>query len=190
MSEPTSPAVEPQAPTEPAPTTPTVPAEPAPAPTTPAPTAPAATSVTLSDTQFQQLLAAAREPAMAGAGRESAAPAAPAATETAAPAVAPVAETQEQMIARLVAEGVKQALPLAVQEHVQATGLPDRKGLTARRPATETAPAGAPVADGLNAYGVPDNWPDKPLDKYTPDERKRYFQPALLQHYLGDRANL
>lgn len=185
MADDTTPAVEPQAPATPA-------TEPAAVPPVAAPTA-----VTLSDAQFQQLLAAAtRVPELATVGAP--AETAPAATtqETAPPTVqvsaAPpatsnpaVTETQEQMIARLVAEGVKEQLPLAVQNHVQATGLPGRRGLVARVGETSAAPAA--TTDGLNAYGVPADWPDKPLDKYTSEERKRFFGPAVRAHYLGDR---
>lgn len=188
MADEPTPAVEPQAPTDPAPVA--APATPVPAvPTEPPAPAAASAGVTLSDAQFAAMLTAMRAPAMAGA--ESApAPAAPA-QEAAPAAAAPVAETTEQMIGRLVAEGVKAALPLAVQEHVQATGVPGRRGLVARRATSETDLAGASVAgaDGLNQYGVPAEWPDKPLDKYSSEERRKYFGSALRDHYLGDRAS-
>ncbi|MDI5965725.1 DUF6582 domain-containing protein [Streptantibioticus silvisoli] len=112
-----------------------------------------------------------------------AAPAPVAPAVESAPAVAPVVEeTQEQMIARLVAEGVKAALPGAVQETVERQGPPSRKGYV--QPVTETTTAHEP---GLNSHGAPAEWPDKPLHQYTPDERARFFGPALRQHVLQDR---
>jgi hypothetical protein len=115
------------------------------------------------------------------------APAEPVAEQApAAPASAvPVAETDEQRIARLVADGVKAALPLAVQETVERYGPPTRKGLV--RPVAEAA---APAAGGgAGVYGLPEDWPDKPLHTYTKDERAQYLEPLVVQTFLGDRAN-
>jgi hypothetical protein len=110
-----------------------------------------------------------------------AAPAAPTPVVEAAPVVE---ETQEQMIDRLVAEGIAKRLPAAVQETVEQSGPPTRKGLVTG--VTENAaPAGA--APGLNEYGVPSNWPNKPLHEYNADERLRYFGPAVREHVLQDR---
>lgn len=185
MADEPTPAVDPAAPTEPAPTT--APVEPA-APADPTPAAPAASGgVTMSDAQFAAMLSALRVPVAANA--ESApTPAASVAAPVAAPA--PVAtETTEQMIARLVSEGVQAALPLAVQEHVQLAGVPGRKGLVVRRAAAnETEATTAPSVDGLNEYGVPADWPNKPLNKYSPEERRKYFGPTLRSHYIGDNA--
>jgi hypothetical protein len=115
------------------------------------------------------------------------APAAPVAEQTpAAPASpAPVAETDEQRIARLVAEGIKAALPLAVQETVERYGPPSRKGLV--RPVTETTTPAA--GGGAGVYGLPEGWPDKPLHTYTKQERAQYLEPLVVQTYLGDRAD-
>lgn len=113
-----------------------------------------------------------------------AAPQPPAPAVEAAPA-APVEETQEQMIARLVAEGVKAALPGAVQEHVERQGPPARKGLVA--PVSESNAVAGGAEPGMNEYGVPSHWPNKPLHQYTPDERARYFGPAAASHVLGAR---
>jgi hypothetical protein len=177
VSEPTTPAVEPQTPA--APTQPAEPATPAPAaPTTPpaTPAEPAAPSgVHLSDAQFQALLDNLRQPVAAGVPAETA----PTPPE-------PVAETQEQMIARLVGEGVKAALPAAVIEAVQTTGGPARKGLV--RPVAETS-AVDPETD-LTDQGVPADWPQKPLHKYTDAERRQFVSPTLQQHVLGSRENL
>lgn len=177
VSEPTTPAVEPQTPA--APTQPAEPATPAPAaPTTPPATSvePAAPSgVHLSDAQFQALLDNLRQPVAAGVTPE----AAPTPPE-------PVAETQEQMIARLVSEGVQAALPAAVIEAVQTTGGPARKGLV--RPVAETS-AVDPETD-LTDQGVPADWPQKPLHKYTDAERRQFVSPTLQQHVLGGRENL
>jgi len=181
MADEPTPAVDPAAPTEPAPTptAPDVPADPPPA-ADPA----AGGAVTMSDAQFAAMLAALRAPVSASA--ESAPAPAPAAVPAVVPT--PVAtETTEQMIARLVSEGVKSALPLAVQEHVQLAGVPGRKGLVVRRAAANEADAAVtPSVDGLNEYGVPADWPNKPLDKYSPEERRKFFGPAIRSHYLGD----
>lgn len=97
-----------------------------------------------------------------------------------------VAETQEQLVARLVAEGIKNALPQAVQEHVVQNGPPTRKGLVAQVN-EHSAPAGQ-QSGGINEYGVPTDWPDKPLHQYTSEERDRYLGPAVVAHALGSRA--
>jgi hypothetical protein len=178
VSEPTTPAVEPQTPA--APTQPAEPASPAPAapPTPVTPAAPAQlaapTGVLLSAAQFQDLLANLRQPVAAGAS-----------TEAAPPPPEPVAETQEQMIARLVSEGVKAALPAAVIEAVQTTGGPARKGLV--QPVAETSATDQDT--DLTDQGVPADWPQKPLHKYTAEERARFVAPALQQHVLGSREN-
>jgi hypothetical protein len=99
--------------------------------------------------------------------------------EAAAPAAAEVAETDEQRIARLVAEGIAGALPKAVQEHVEATGGPTRKGLVT--PVTEHT---APVAGG----GLPEGWPAKPLHEYTDEEFRQHVSPATVSAILGARA--
>jgi hypothetical protein len=113
-----------------------------------------------------------------------AAPAAPV-VEQAPSAPALVAETEEERIARLVAEGVRAALPLAVQETVERYGPPTRKGLV--RPVAETT---APAAGGgTGVYGLPEGWPDKPLHTYTKEERARYMEPIVVQTFLGDRAD-
>ncbi len=117
--------------------------------------------------------------AMAPKAPVESAPAAPVA-EQAAPAPAPVQETQEQMIARLVAEGVKAALPVAVQETVERYGPPTRKGLV--RPVTENA------ATGAGHQGLPEGWPDTPLHTYTPEERAQFLEPAVINTFLKGRA--
>jgi hypothetical protein len=142
-------------------------------PTTAAETAaaPAVGGVTLTDDQFAQLLA--RVAPVAAAPVESA-PAGTVAEATPATASAPAAEvteTQDQRIARLVAEGVKAALPQAIQEHVETSGGPSRKGLVT--PVSETTnPAG-------NQQGLPEGAPDKPLHEYTPEEWSTHIAPAV-----------
>lgn len=117
-----------------------------------------------------------------------AAPAAAAPAVESAPTPVPVTETQEQMIARMVAEGVRAALPAAIQETVERQGPPSRKGLV--QPVTEhSAPVGGGAGEGLNQYGVPSDWPDKPLHQYSAEERSAYFGPALERHVLGSRAS-
>jgi hypothetical protein len=99
---------------------------------------------------------------------------------SAAPAAAEVTETEDQRIARLVAEGVAAALPAAIQEHVQTTGGPARKGLVP--PVTENTPA-------ATAGALPEDWPAKPLHEYTDEEFRQYVSPATVRAILGDRAN-
>ncbi|MFI2078695.1 DUF6582 domain-containing protein, partial [Streptomyces triculaminicus] len=97
----------------------------------------------------------------------------------AAPAAPEVTETEDQRIARLVAEGIKAALPHAVQEHVEATGGPARKGLVA--PVAETS--SGPAADGL-----PEGAPAKPLHEYTDAEWRQFIQPRTVAAVLGNRG--
>ncbi|MFE2486059.1 DUF6582 domain-containing protein [Streptomyces mirabilis] len=109
-----------------------------------------------------------------------AAESAPAETVAEAAPVAPVvAETEDQRIARLVAEGIAAAMPKAIQEHVETTGGPARKGLVA--PVTEhTAP--------VNTAGLPDGWPDKPLHEYTDEEFRQHVSPATVKAVFGNRV--
>ncbi|MFE5868809.1 DUF6582 domain-containing protein [Streptomyces roseifaciens] len=92
---------------------------------------------------------------------------------------AEMTETEDQRIARLVAEGIKAALPHAVQEHVEATGGPARKGLVA--PVTETS-------SGSAAAGFPEGAPAKPLHEWTQDEWRQYAQPLAVAAVLGNRG--
>lgn len=134
--------------------------------------APAAGGITLTDEQFKALLASiAPQPAAV-----ESAPAEP--VVEAPPAVAAVTESDDDRIARLVAEGIAKALPQAVQEHVEATGGPSRKGLV--QPVTETA--------GPAAAGVPEGWPAKPMHEYTPEEWAQYVAPATVGAILGSRG--
>ncbi|GAC1540602.1 MAG: hypothetical protein NVS3B12_27630 [Acidimicrobiales bacterium] len=123
-----------------------VPAESAPVENVAAPAV--APVVTFSSDQFAQLLGALapRELATAGAPAESA----PTAPVVEAAPVEPVAVTEsaDEKIARLVAEGIKAALPAAVQEHVEANGV-QRKGLVQEH--------SAPVAGASSEF--PEYWP-------------------------------
>jgi hypothetical protein len=120
--------------------------------------------------------------AMAPKAPVEAAPAEP--VVEAAPVAPPVQETEDQRIARLVAEGIAKALPGAVQETVERQGPPTRKGYVAQ--VQETAGSGG-TEPGLNEYGVPNSWPNKPLHQYTPDERTKFFGPTTASHVLGAR---
>jgi len=141
-------------------------------PTTAAETAaaPAAGGVTLTDDQFSQLLARLAPAPAAAATAESAATEPVAEAQQAAPTVE-VAETEDQRIARLVAEGVKAALPQAIQEHVQQTGGPARKGIVPQ--------VSESTGTGGNAQGLPEGAPDKPLHEYTPEEWSKYIAPSV-----------
>lgn len=188
-------ADQPTPPAADAPQSSTPPAAAAPAaeePTTPA--APVTSGVHLTDDQFSQLLAklgtapvapVVEQPAElvgAGASTESAS-----AAPVGAPieVAAPVTETTEQMVARLVTEGVKAALPLAVQEAAQAGGAPVRKGLVP--PVAETAAAAA-------EQGYPEGWPTdesgEPLapHKMSREQADRYMRPSLEQAVLGPKS--
>lgn len=184
--QPTPPAADaPQSTTPPAATPPAeVPAE-----------SPAAAGVHLTDDQFAQLLAklgtapapavaapVAEKPAeLVGAGAPAeTAPVAGATIEVA----PPVTETTEQMVARLVAEGIKAGLPVAIQEAAQAGGAPTRKGLVAT---TETAATAA-------EQGYPEGWPTDETGEPTPphkmsrEQADRLMRPNLEQTVLGPRS--
>jgi hypothetical protein len=151
-------------------------------PTTAAETAaaPAVGGVTLTDDQFQQLLGRlAPVPAVPATAAETA-PAEPVAEAQAAAPAAEVTETEDQRIARLVAEGVKAALPQAIQEHVTTTGGPGRKGIVPQ--VSESA------AGGVGEAGLPEGWPQKPLHQYTAEEHRLYVAPAAVNAILGDRG--
>ena len=140
---------------------------------------PAAGGVHLTDEQFAQLLARV-SPAPAAPAAESA-PAEPVAETTTEAAAAEVTETEEQRIARLVAEGVAAALPKAIQEHVETTGGPARKGLVAQ--VAETA-----GASGTGSAGLPEGWPQKPLHQYTDEEWRAHVAPSTVGAILGARG--
>ncbi|MGK5728929.1 DUF6582 domain-containing protein [Streptomyces sp. URMC 124] len=110
------------------------------------------------------------------AAQESAA-AAPVAEAAPAPEVI---ETDDERIARLVAEGIAKALPHAVQEHVESTGGPARKGLVA--PISESAAVAAP--------GLPEGAPAKPLHEYTDEEWRQYMAPVTVAAVLGGRGTV
>lgn len=133
---------------------------------------PATGGITLTDDQFQALLArVAPQPAAV-----ESAPAEP--VVEAAPVAPVVTESDDERIARLVTEGIKAALPQAVQEHVEATGGPSRKGLVT--PVSETA--------GGTSGGIPESWPAKPFNEYTPEEWAQYVAPTTVAAVLGNRG--
>lgn len=165
-------AADPNTEEEPVVTEPIIPAvENAPAATTP--TAPA--GVTLTAEQFQMLLAAVQPQPAAPVESDPAAPVAEA-SPAAAPAAPQATETQEQMIARMVAEGITSG----IQNLVESGGIKaQRKGLTGR-PVTEA------VAEGLTDLGIPEDWPQKPLHTYTAEERRKYIDRQWGEHVLGE----
>jgi hypothetical protein len=135
-------------------------------------TAPATGGVTLTDEQFKALLAAVTPQPTA----VESAPAEPVAE--AAPTTQAVTESDEERIQRLVAEGIKAALPQAVQEHVETTGGPSRKGYVA--PVSESA--------GSAAGAMPEGWPAKPLHEFTPEEWAQHVAPTTVGAVLGNRG--
>lgn len=153
-----------------------------------------APAVTLSAEQFQQLLAAASRPVEAApapvAPVAEAAPTPVAAPVAPAPvAPAPVAESQEQMIARLVAEGIAAGQTALIQTLAESGALGGRKGLTAQSPAaTNAGQVAGPVAEGVNSYGMPAGAPDKPLHLYTTEELNRWAGPMVFEHAVGHYA--
>jgi hypothetical protein len=110
------------------------------------------------------------------------APAAPveAAPVAVAPVVeaAPVVESTEQMVARMVQEGIKAGLTSAVQEHVAQNGV-QRKGIVVQ----EHRASGA-AGVGPNPWGGP----DKPLHEYTSEEVKAFINPYVEQQWMGSRS--
>jgi hypothetical protein len=100
-------------------------------------------------------------------------------------APAPFTETQEQMIARIVAES-QRAL---IQDLAESGALPGRRGLTAQSPAaTAAGEVATPVAEGYNAYGMPAGAPNKPLHEYTTEELNRWAGPMVFEHAVGHYA--
>lgn len=144
------------------------------APTGQATPAAAAPSVTFTDEQFRAFLDR-FAPVTAGAPAESA----PAAAEVVETATEPVAETQDQIVARLVEEGVRSAL----QSHVEQHGV-TRKGLV-----SEQAAPGVPAP----ADEFPESWPREngtpiPAHKMTAEQWKavsRETLPGSIMHGRG-----
>jgi hypothetical protein len=96
------------------------------------------------------------------------------------PAAAAVTETEDQRIARLVSEGVAAALPKAIQEHVEQTGGPSRKGLVAQ--------VAESTAGGTGSSGLPEGWPQKPLHQYSEEEWRQFAAPSAVGAILGARG--
>lgn len=91
-------------------------------------------------------------------------------------------ETVDQKVTRLVREGVT-----AAKQELTAQGRgPGRKGLAPAGAVTEAAAGSEP---GLNSHGLPSNWPDKPLHAFTSEEMDQYAGPVLTRHVLGARAD-
>ncbi|MFE9127095.1 DUF6582 domain-containing protein [Streptomyces sp. NPDC007148] len=143
---------------------------------------PAAGGVHLTDEQFEKLLSRLGPAPVAPATPTESAPAEPVAeTQAAAPAAAAeVTETEDQRIQRLIAEGVAAALPKAIQEHVETTGGPSRKGLV--EPVTETS------ATGPTASGLPEGAPAKPLHEYTQEEWRQHIAPVVTGAVFNGRG--
>lgn len=140
-----------------------------------APAAPAA--ITLSMEQFEALLA---RTAPAAAAPAAPAAAAPAATEAAPAPAAQVTEAEDQRIARIVEERVATERTRMIQDIVESGRGPGRKGLVSN--------AGQDLEETDNGDALPESWPQKPLHKYTAEERQAYFGPQLDQYVMGNRA--
>jgi hypothetical protein len=91
-------------------------------------------------------------------------------------------ESADERIARLVQEGVDAATAAMVQSGQVNLG---RKGIV--KPATESTPAAG--GTGLTSFGVPSDWPQKPLHEYSPDELEQYTNPILVGRFLGNKAD-
>lgn len=125
--------------------------------------------------------------AIAGLVTKMAAPAPAAATESVveAPAAPVVTETEDQRVARLVAEQVAAQKTAMIQELVESGYAPSRKGLVA--PAvTESALGGA-------GDEYPANWPTEngqpvPPHKLTEEQFRGITRPMLEQAVLGTRS--
>lgn len=158
----------------------------------------------------------ARKAAKRGTAPAEAAPAAPV-TETAATPAAPAAqaapaapaaavtESEDERVARLVGEKldaqfgtqetdderfqrrVSEAYDAEVARRVQAGQIdPSRKGFV--KGANESAPLSG--GTGLTSFGVPADWPQKPLHDYSPDELEQWTNPVLVGRFLGSKADL
>lgn len=176
---------------EPAAENPTQEKEPAMAESTPTPAAetPGSTEDNGLDTlsaKFDRLTDAITGLVTSLAPKPAAAESAPAEplVEASAPVPEPVQETEQQRIDRMVAERVAAAKAEMVQETVERYGPPSRKGLVRQVAENDAAPGG-----GVGANGLPEGWPDKPLHKYTREERAQYIEPLVVGAFLGDRAN-
>lgn len=168
------------------PTTPAVETSPA----TDTPAAPAAAPTFTFEQMMALLTAAGRPVESAPAPAAPVAEAAPAQAPVEQPvpaaaaptAPAPVAETQEQMLARMIAESQR----TLVQTLAESGMLGARKGLTAQAPGSQ-APV-SPLAEGTNSYGMPAGAPDKPLHQYSTEELNRWAGPMVFEHAVGHYA--
>lgn len=127
--------------------------------------------------------------AIAGLVTKMAAPAPVAATESVveAPAAPVVTETEDQRIARLVAEQVAAQKTAMIQELVESGYAPSRKGLVA--PAVTEAALGG----GAGGDEYPANWPTEngqplPPHKLSEEQFRSLTRPMLEQAVLGNRS--
>jgi len=137
----------------------------------------AAAPITLTAEQFEALLA---RTAPAAAAPAAPAAAAPAATEAAPAPAAQVTETDDQRIARIVEERLATERTRMIQDIVESGRGPGRKGLVSG--------AAQDLEEADNGDALPESWPQKPLHKYTAEERQAYFGPQLDQYVMGNRA--
>jgi len=130
--------------------------------------------------------------------------------ESAAPAAAAVTETEDERIARIVAEKVAALTPAPVtetedqriariveaqmvierQKITEQGGGPGRKGLSPSGEVNEHSGVKVGGEPGMNRFGLPMEWPDKPLHEFTGEELEQYANPVLVRHVLKDRADL
>jgi hypothetical protein len=145
----------------------------------------AAAPITLSADQFEALLGRLQPATPTAPAAPAAAAAAPA--EAAPAATAAVTETEDERIARIVEARFEARMATErtriIQDVVESGRGPGRRGLVNER---STHLEESDGNDGV----LPEGWPDKPLHKYSGEERQRFFAPQLEQYVLGSRANV
>ena len=159
-------------------------------PTAPASEKPAAATETTENSGLDALSAKFDKltDAIAGLVTKMAAPAPVAATESVveAPAAPVVTETEDQRVARLVAEQVAAQRTAMIQELVESGYAPSRKGLVA--PAVQEAALGAGAGDEYPANWPTENGQPVAPHKLTEEQFRSITRPMLEQAVLGNRS--
>jgi hypothetical protein len=159
-------------------------------PTAPASEKPAAATETTENSGMDALSAKFDKltDAIAGLVSKMAAPAPVAATESVveAPAAPVVTETEDQRVARLVAEQVAAQKTAMIQELVESGYAPSRKGLVA--PAVQEAALGTGAGDEYPANWPTENGQPVAPHKLTEEQFRNVTRPMLEQAVLGQRS--